>query len=467
MKVSNRFGWLCVSGDTGPHERQHPLWASRPLIAYQCIVCIFAGGWCGTLAAQSGAELAYCVVDTGQRHSFSDSRQLLAAITPDQPFFGQDACYQGFMPKYADNQDGTITDLNTGLMWQKTPDLVNKSSFAAARRGAASCRLGGYTDWRLPSIKELYSLIDFSGGMALDPAKPYLETRYFDFVYGDPDKGQREIDAQYWSSTEYVGLTMRGNATVFGVNFADGRIKGYPRDRALQFVRYVRGNPDYGKNSFVDNLDGTITDQATGLMWSKSDSGRTMNWEQSLAFAERSTLAGYDDWRLPNAKELQSIVDYTRAPDARNRDSQGPAIDPIFDITEVESYFWTGTTHLENRRNPASMAVYVCFGRSMGYMSFGRFGEKQRINVHGAGAQRSDPKSGDPADPRWSQGHGPQGDDIRIDNYVRIVRNVQPEMVQQVQPDRTPLSVSQPLPPPRRGLGFPPRPKPFLRRSGR
>ena len=42
-------------------------------------------------------------------------------------------------------------------------------------------------------------------------------------------------------------------------------------------------------------------------------------------------------------------------------------------------------------------------------------------DVHGAGAQRSDPKSGDPAN--FPTGRGPQGDAIRINNYVRLVRD--------------------------------------------
>jgi len=44
------------------------------------------------------------------------------------------------------------------------------------------------------------------------------------------------------------------------------------------------------------------------------------------------------------------------------------------------------------------------------------------LDVHGAGAQRSDPKLGDPND--YPYGHGPQGDDVRIYNYVRAVRDV-------------------------------------------
>ena len=189
--------------------------------------------------------------------------------------------------------------------------------------------------------------------MANQPIKPYLDTRYFAFIYGDPAKGERTIDAQYWSATEYVGRTMGGNATVFGVNFADGRIKGYPRDRGpfgganRLFVRYVRGNPAYGHNDFHDNGDGTVTDRATGLIWQQADSGQTQNWQQALAYAKHLKLAGHDDWRLPNAKELQSIVDYTRAPDAADRAARGPALEAIFRTTNEESYYWSSTTHLE------------------------------------------------------------------------------------------------------------------------
>ena len=178
----------------------------------------------------------------------------------------------------------------------------------------------------MPTIKELYSLISFNGGFHPEGnSTPYLDTKYFRFVYGDQSKGERPIDCQDWSATEYVSTTMDGNPTVFGVNFADGRIKGYPKQRRgpdgvtthKLYVRYVRGNPDYGKNDFHDNGDGTIIDRATGLMWSKADSRKGMNWEAALAWVQAKNAEkylGHGDWRLPNAKELQSIVDYTRAP---------------------------------------------------------------------------------------------------------------------------------------------------------
>ncbi len=419
------------------------------------------------ISQQQAGSPSYCIVDTGQSHCFSDRGQLLEAPGPGQPFFGQDAFYQGRVPAYRDNGDGTISDLNTGLMWQKVAELDRKLTFPEALEQAERCDLAGYTDWRLPSIKELYSLIDFNGTMRRDPPVPYLDTRHFDFRYGDESKGERQIDSQYWSSTEYVGLTMRGAATVFGVNFADGRIKGYPRDRgprgeaAVHYARLVRGNPDYGKNRFVDNGDGTISDLATGLMWTKADSGRGLNWQAALAWCEQLTLAGHGDWRLPNAKELQSLVDYTRAPDARDAARQGPAIDPIFDMTDGEAWFWSGTTHLEGPGGQGAAAVYVAFGRAMGFMP-GPGGWRQAMNVHGAGAQRSDPKSGDPKSPRWSRGLGPQGDEIRIDNYARAVRNIDPQAVRLVAPDLTPLPAAREAPEGPPGRVGPPGKKPPL-----
>ena len=400
----------------------------RITILEPAIVCVLlAAGLCAAtrLGAAQEAEgapaeaLRYAVVDTAQDRCFSDRKEI-AYPKAGEAFFGQDAEYQGPAPAYRDNGDGTVTDRVTDLVWVKTPDLENKKTFAEASAGAQTCRVGGYRDWRLPTIKELYSLIEFNGtsDRTASTSKPYIDTRYFAFAYGDEKRGERLIDAQYWSSTEYVGTTMRNDAAVFGVNFADGRIKGYParvRDRPgahRQFVRYVRGNPGYGVNDFADNGDGTVTDRATGLEWTKADSGRAMTWADALAYAEGLKLAGHEDWRLPNAKELQSIVDYSRAPDAKAPAKRGPAIDPVFDVTNTESWYWTGTSHLEH--GTCGSAVYVCFGRAFGTM------QGVRMNVHGAGAQRSDPKSGDPA--VWKSGRGPQGDEVRILNYVRCVR---------------------------------------------
>ncbi|MCP4592608.1 MAG: DUF1566 domain-containing protein [bacterium] len=379
-----------------------------------------------------GNEAPYQIVGTGQARCYDDRREI-AYPREGQPFYGQDAQYGDREPSYKDNGDGTVTDLNTGLMWVRARG--EKVTYREAVTGAAKCRVGGYSDWRMPTVKELYSLINFNGGfhMSVASSTPYLDTKHFEFAYGDEAKGERAIDCQDWSATEYVSTTMNGNATVFGVNFADGRIKGYPKSKPRPrggasnklFVRYVRDNPNYGKNDFHDNGDGTVTDRATGLMWSKADSGRGMNWEDALAWVQARNAENYlahDDWRLPSAKELQSIVDYTRAPAV----THSPAIDQVFETTRLGDgeypFFWTSTTHLDgppDRRGTA--AVYVAFGRALGWMqSPPRTGDHRLLDVHGAGAQRSDPKTGDPAD--YPHGRGPQGDVIRIHNYVRCVR---------------------------------------------
>ena len=62
---------------------------------------------------------------------------------------------------------------------------------------------------------------------------------------------------------------------------------------------------------FTDNGNGTVTDNVTGLIWKQEDNETCFyTWEQALTYCEDSLiLAGYSDWRLPNVKELESIVD--------------------------------------------------------------------------------------------------------------------------------------------------------------
>ena len=411
---------------------------------------------------------AYPIVDTAQLKCY-DNRSEIAPPKKGEAFYGQDAQFHLHPPNYTLSADGlTVLDNVTGLIWQRSPDtdgngMLNRADKLTLTQAQAlpaklnAARFGGYSDWRLPTIKELYSLIIFSG---LDPSgpsseaarmAPFIDTRFFKFAYGDTRAGERTIDSQYASSTKYVGKGARGFDKLFGVNFADGRIKGYDlfmpgggMEKTF-FVLCVRGNPAYGKNNFQDHRNDTITDNASGLMWSKSDSGRGLNWQDALAWVQQKNaenFLGHNDWRLPNAKELQSIVDYSRSPDT----SGSAAIDPMFHCTQITNetgqadfpYYWTGTTHAGLIGGGA--AVYVAFGRAAGWMSARSLaggpperrgppeagssdrgsGEYHLVDVHGAGAQRSDPKSGDPK--MFPRGRGPQGDAIHIYNFVRLVR---------------------------------------------
>lgn len=359
--------------------------------------------------AASQRAPAYSVVDTNQNRCFAINGAVIPCSSASLP--GQDGAYQGLSPAYQDNGDGTITDLNTGLVWQKTPNFDRKMTFSQAKEFASELRLGGHDDWRVPTMKELYSLMDFSGSSPL--GRPYINTEHFDFIYGRPHKNERYIDAQYWSSTAYDGKVFGRAEAAFGVNFADGRIKAYPRHKS-SFVRYVRGSSDYGINQFMDNGDGTVTDHATGLMWQQTDSTHGMNWPGALQYAQNLTLGGYSDWRLPNAKELHSIVDYSRSPQAGNPAKRGAALNGVFNANNPDAWHWSSTTLLEGW---GEQAVYFAFGPATGII------HGRKMDVHGAGAQRGDPKTGDPR--HFPYGRGPQGDEIRIFNHVRCVRDAE------------------------------------------
>ncbi len=390
------------------------------------------------------------VVDTGQDVCYDDLTEI-PDPPPGDPYYGQDAQYDGNQPSYTISGDGlTVFDNVTGLTWMQDADLDgdgdidvdDKLTFDEAQTYPDTINarnFGGYNDWRVPSIKELYSLMDFRGTdpMSDNPSGlvPFIDTTYFAFAYGDVDAGERIIDSQWVTSTLYAS----DDNKVFGVNFADGRIKGYdliggPGGEKTFYVRLCRGNTDYGVNSFIDNRDGTVTDHATSLMWSQDDSGdgetgprSGMIWVDALAWVQQKNdenYLGYDDWRLPDAKEMQSIVDYTRAPDATG----SAAIDPVFNITEIINedgevdypWFWTGTTHAR-QDGSGEAGAYICFGRGLGYM-FGSW-----IDIHGAGCQRSDRKDGDFTGYNYVPdgyylGMAPQGDAARMYNYVRCVR---------------------------------------------
>lgn len=102
---------------------------------------------------------------------------------------------------------------------------------------------------------------------------------------------------------------------------------------------------------FTDNHDGTVTDQATGLMWDQCAWGQTfssgactgtppsLTWANALQAAQQANTAtpphrGYTDWRVPNLKELETLVKI---------DAKPPAIDPLFSPAS-SYYFWSSTS---------------------------------------------------------------------------------------------------------------------------
>lgn len=101
---------------------------------------------------------------------------------------------------------------------------------------------------------------------------------------------------------------------------------------------------------FSDNGDNTISDSRTGLLWQKQDDGTTRTWENAITYCEGLALAGNSDWRLPNIKELFTIVDNTK---------YYPAIDTTYFPNTQSEYlgYWSSTTNA----GVTSNALYVSF----------------------------------------------------------------------------------------------------------
>jgi hypothetical protein len=145
------------------------------------------------------------------------------------------------------------------------------------------------------------------------------------------------------------GTTITGSATAGGVP-KTGQTTSYAD---YDDGYYEKGLPTSGAH-YTNNGDGTITDNATGLEWvadpTAAGVGGTYSWADAITACEGLTYAGHSDWRLPNVKELQSIVDFSRV---------GPAIDTTYFTSESEeSYaYWSSTTYASSTDN----AWYVDF----------------------------------------------------------------------------------------------------------
>jgi hypothetical protein len=124
-------------------------------------------------------------------------------------------------------------------------------------------------------------------------------------------------------------------------NVIDCASTDFPR----QDGAYQAGCPS--EERFLDNGDGTVTDKCTGLIWQKETAdidedgaigdGDLLNWQDALKYCESLDLADHRNWRLPNMRELQSIIDYGRI---------NPAIDPIFGT--ALDWYWSSTSYVDS-----------------------------------------------------------------------------------------------------------------------
>lgn len=283
--------------------------------------------------------------------------------------------------RFSDNQDGTITDSLTGLVWLKNAGCFGTANWADALAQVNALASGacGLSDgsaagqWRLPNINELESLVDVSASNpAVSPGNPFTNVS----------------NKIYWSSTSYFG-GQAGSANAWAIRFSDGRwmndlvsnvksksynevwaVKGagggeFQLQATGQYVTYVAGDDGSIQSGipftyprFLDKSDGTVVDTVTGLVWLKQADCIKETWAAAISAvgALASGQCGLTDgsmpgtWRMPSRTELLSLSDRNENNHADFFDHTYLNLDgslyqsAIFSNFIPYQYYWTSAT---------------------------------------------------------------------------------------------------------------------------
>jgi formylglycine-generating enzyme len=234
---------------------------------------------------------------SGQTKCYDNSAEMTCTAFPcnsdgSPDFCGQDAQYPDNSRTFTESTVGSdviVTDSLTGLIWQKT--YATGKTWQGAIDYCDNLDYAGQTDWRLPDVNELASLVSYE--------------RYY------PASDFPEMPSGwFWSSSSHAYLTGAawcGNLADSGVSYQD---KTTGRD-----ARCVRGGPSFGSSAVRFHVTGTtgqqlVLDRATGLTWQKEYVTKT--WKNALSYCEGLDYGGFTDWRLPNVNELLSLVNYAK-----------------------------------------------------------------------------------------------------------------------------------------------------------
>ena len=305
-----------------------------------------------------GIAMAGEIPDTGQTKCYDDSVEI-PCPPEEEDYYGQDGSYVKQRSYTVLSGGQVVQDNVTRLMWEvKTDDgsvhdrdntytwydpnpdtnggvagTLSPNDTKDFIDALNNSNFGGYSDWRLPTIKELASIVN------LGKYNPSIDETYF----------PNTMSSCYWSSS----TCFNGTGYAWGVNFNRGNDHNYYTKAYDWYVRAVRGGQCYA--GLEDNGDGTVTDTSTGLMWEiKTDDGgpqdkdNTYNWRQALGYCENLDLAGRTDWRLPDREELRSIIDYWK---------YNPSIDETYFPNVLSSVYWSSSTCVNN----TGSAWYVHF----------------------------------------------------------------------------------------------------------
>ncbi|AUX23137.1 hypothetical protein SOCEGT47_036560 [Sorangium cellulosum] len=283
----------------------------------------------GTGGGEGGGPPAVPVTwpDSMTRRCSNGTTVVEACPRPSEPLFGQDGNYLITVPSYEEG-NGVVTDSVTGLVWEKAAEDGSFHMAGALQHceAIAASRLGGRDDWRLPTRRELVSLMDFGHTAAFpDIVTPYQ-------------------DGFYWSATDVADDDSRA----WGVLASNASLGYLDKIEATRARALCVGGESKLAPVELSVAESWVLDLSTGLVWQRQAALSKFSWSDALAHCEELELAGRTDWRLPSAKELLTLVD-----DARS----GPAIDPEAFPGAEPGVFWSSTPALES----ADKALLVNF----------------------------------------------------------------------------------------------------------
>jgi hypothetical protein len=300
-----------------------------------------SGGRCAPVDFVLGGVLP----DTGQTLCY-DNSTTITCPAPGADFYGQDAQFgwdlyvtpeQRFRRTEPVTNQAVVFDRITQLEWQGcaagksgtdcATGTASTMNWDAAVAYCDGLTWGGHSDWYLPDVKQLSGIVDAGR------ESPVINPTAFP---GTPGYG-------FWSSSSYSG----SSSHAWRVDFYPGYVDNNDRTSS-NAVRCIRRGP--WTPGRLDPLtlsgDRVVRDASTGRTWQGCVAGQSgdfcgtgsatwMTWQAALAYCDGLSWGGYDDWRLPNRNELQSIVDYGRVT---------PSIDPTaFPRTPI-SWIWSSSS---------------------------------------------------------------------------------------------------------------------------
>ncbi len=281
------------------------------------------------------APAAIVIPDTGLDAYYGNDYSTITEPGDGDDFYGQDFNYHDLL-QYTSDAIGTIlivTDGVTSLIWQKEgPDAAldwqNAIDYCTNLEG----------DWRLPNLSELMTIVNY--GLASPAASSEFDAK----------------TGNYWSATE----SGSDPDSVWRLNFTIG-VSSANLKTGTAYTRCIMNDPDTAfpeLHQFVLADSEIVSDLTTGYQWHRDHANPNIvtSWKEALAFCEESSIGGHTDWKLPDVKELDTIVDRTG--------TTPPFINDLFNA-ESTSY-WTSTTDISFP--PGAWRIHFESGNVMPYM---------------------------------------------------------------------------------------------------